>query len=150
MHDNDRLQIVVLVVLQPLLERFRRCAAPPRAGHVLHDDAQTLGDVPPGNVREPAGFEDENAIAGRERVGERRFGGTGARRGKYHDRSPRAEDALQPVEHFEAQVRELGTSMVDRGLGNLLEHTIGNVGRAGNLQEVTSSVNHGALGEPDI
>ena len=74
------------VVFQPLLERFRRRASAPRAWHVLDDEAEPLRDLPPRDVREPAGFENQNAIAGRQRIDERRFGGAGTRRRKNHDR----------------------------------------------------------------
>ena len=130
------------VVLQALLERFRRGAAPPRARHVFDDEAEPFGDLPPRDVREPAGFENQNAIAGRERVHQRRFGRTGSGRREHDDRAARAEDAFQPLEHLEAEVGELGAAVIDRGLRDFLQHAIGNVRGPGNLQEVSSCMCH--------
>ena len=96
-HDDDRFQLARGVVLQALLEGFGRRAAAPRARHVFDVQAEPFRDLPPRDVREPAGFENQNAIARRERVHERRFGGAGAGCGEHDDGPARAENRLQPA-----------------------------------------------------
>ena len=47
------------------------------------------------------------------------------------------------AKYFDPEVRELGTPMIDGGPGNLVQDTIGNVGRTGDLKEVTATIVHG-------
>jgi hypothetical protein len=45
---------------------------------------------------------------------------------------------LQPGEHFTRDRRELVAAVIDRGLRHRAQDAIGNVGGAGNLQEMTA------------
>ncbi len=141
-HDDDGFQLARRVVFQALLECFRRRAAAPRPRHVFDVEAEPFRDLSPRDMREPAGFENQNAIAWRERIHERRFGRAGARCREYDDRTARAEDAFQSLEHLEAKLSELRAAVIDRGLRDFLQHTIGNVRRPGNLQEMPPCMCH--------
>ena len=83
-----------------------------------------------------------HAIARRERVHERRFGGAGAGRGKDDDRTGGLEDRAQPFEDFSRQRGELRPAMIDDRMIHGAEDPIGNVGRSWNLEKMPAGMQH--------
>ena len=135
-HGDDRLDRVTLVRRQPLLELFGRAAATPGARHVIDLEPQLLRLVPPGDMREPARFQDQHPVSRRQRVDHRRFACPGARRRVHQDGPGRLERRTQALEHLQAEPGEVGAPMVDRRVVHGPENPVGNVGGAGNLQKV--------------
>jgi len=144
--DDDRLDVVLAIRGQPRLEIVWSSAAAPRARHVVDHQAQALGHLPPGDVREPAGLHDHHSIAGRQRVGQRRLARAGARRRVDDDGRRRLEDCAHAVEHGTPQVRKLRPAMIDDRRIHRPQYAVGNVRRAWNLQEMTTRTSHCASG----
>ena len=122
---------------QPLLDLGRSCAVAPVAGHEVDDELQPLGELLP-QRRELAGLGHQHAIAGRQRVDQRRFPRAGAARGIDDDVLFGLEHLLHAGEHGLAELAELGAAMVDRRMVDRAQHAVGHVGRPGNLQEVAT------------
>src|SRR5262249_18522154 len=95
---------------------------------------------------EMTGLAHQHAVAGRERVDERRFPGAGSRGRVDHYRLLRLEHRLEAFQDLEAHLAELGSPVVDGRLVDRAQDAIRNVRRTGNLQEVASAlVCHAAL-----
>src|ERR1700728_2334321 len=81
----------------------------------------------------------EHLVAGRERIGQRRFPGTGA--GGWEDEYLTAggfKDLLQIVQQARGKLRKLGGAMVFHRDHHRPLHTLGNVRRPGNEQKITA------------
>src|SRR6185437_7074252 len=89
-------------------------------------------------ARELAGLEGEHLVAGRERVGERRFPGAGAGGGEDDHGTLGAEDPLDAGDGGFGELGELRTSMVDGRPIDGAQNPVWNVGRAGDLQKMPS------------
>ena len=90
--------------------------------------------------REVAGLEREHAVARRERVHERGLPRARARRRVDDDRPRGAEDARQALEQVGGERGELRAAVVDRRGRQRAQHAVGDVRRAGDLQEVATAV----------
>ena len=137
-HDAHRLDALVGVGAQLLLDRLGIGAAAPVAGDELDLEPELRRHLLP-QRGEMAGLVHQHAVARRERVDERGFPGAGARRGIDHDFALRAlEDALHSGEHFLADRAELRAAVVHRREIDRAQHAVGHVGRSGDLQEVAA------------
>jgi len=138
-HDAHRLDCVTRVGAQPLLDLASRHTLAPVAGQEVHDELQPLGELLP-QRRELAGLGHQHAIAGRQRVDQRRLPRAGATRGIDDDVLFRLEHLLHPGEHGLAEPAELGAAMIDRGVVDRAQHAVRNVRRPGDLQEMATGV----------
>ena len=120
---------------QDLLRALGVGAVAPVARHPHDLEPEPLGHRAP-QRREVAGLEREHAVAGRERVDERRLPRAGAGRRVDDDRAVGAEDVPQPVEHLEAERREGRPAVVDRRVVDRPQDAVGDVRRPRDLQEV--------------
>ena len=132
----------VAIGAEPRVEIRLGCAATPVAGHVVDLQAESFGHLSP-HQREVAGLENQHAVAGRQRVHQRGFGGAGAGRRKHDHRAAGLEHHAKPFEDIGGQLRELGTAVIDDRLIHRAQDAIGNVGGAGDLKEVSTGVQHG-------
>ncbi len=113
-------------------------AVPPVARHEVHVETEAHGHVAP-QRGEVARLEHQHAIAGRQRVHERRFPRAGAGRRIDHNGIDGLEDALQPVDRLARHPRERGAAVVDGRLRDGAQHPVRHVGRPGDLQEVAAA-----------
>ena len=65
MQDPPDVMVVPMIRRQTRLEIIWSGATTPGAGHIVDDQAQSLCHLPPGDMREPAGFHNHDAITGR-------------------------------------------------------------------------------------
>ena len=87
-------------------------------------------------------FENQDAIARRQRVDECRLGRPRPGRRKDDHGTGSLEDALQPLQNFGRQRGEFRAAVVDDRLIHGPKDAIWNIGRAGDLQKVTACVIH--------
>ena len=109
---------MLLVFGEPRLDRCRVYAGSPVAGHEIDDEPEAVGHFSP-ERREMARLEHEHAIAGRQRVDQRRFPRAGTRCGIDHHRATRLENLFQAVEVIRVKVRRFPVvrcfSLADNG-----------------------------------
>ena len=105
----------------------RRGASRPRPSD---RQPEPLGHRPP-QRREVAGLEREHAVAGRERVDERRLPRAGARAGVDDDRPARPEHPAQAVEDLEPERGEVRPAVVDRRRVDRAQDAVWDVRRPG-------------------
>ena len=89
--------------------------------------------------REPAGLAHQDLVAGRQRVDERGFPRTRARRGINDDGIARLEDRLELGEHLASQDAELRAAMIHRRLRHRAQHAVRHVGRTRNLEKMSAA-----------
>ncbi len=144
-HDAHRLDLVLAVLFQLRLDRRRIDAAAPVGGNEIDREAEFGRHlVPQGS--EVAGLEHQHAIAGGERIDERRFPGAGARGRIDHHGRLGLEHRLQPFEDFQTHLPELGAAMIDGGAVDRAQDPLGDIGRPGDLKEMASAaIRHGVL-----
>jgi hypothetical protein len=140
-HDDDGLEGMPCVVAEQLLEIDIGRAAAPVSRHIGDIETQPLRHLTP-DLREMSGLEDEHAIARRQRVDERRFGGAGAGRRKDDDRTAGSKHHTQRFQELRRQRGELRPAMIDDRTVHGTQDPIGNVGRAWNLEKMTTGVKH--------
>src|SRR5258708_28142410 len=146
MHDAYRLDALLAVGAQALLDRLRIGATAAVAGDASAPQAEARGELLP-QRREVAGLRHQHALARRERAYERRFPGAGARSRVDDYFAARAfEDALHSRDHALPQLGEVGAAVVHGRKVDRAQHPVGHVGGAGNLQEVAA----GAAGHARI
>ena len=131
----DGLDLLGLVLAQLGFDGLRVDALAPVGGDELRLEAELLGHLLP-ERRELAGLDHEHAIAGRQRVGERRFPGAGAGRGVDDDRIGGLEDRLDAVEAALGELGEFRTAMVDDRRVHRPQDAVGDRRRSGDLQEM--------------
>jgi hypothetical protein len=88
--------------------------------------------------RKLAGLDHEHAIAGRQRIGQRRFPGAGAGRREHDHRLRGLEDGLDAFEHAPGELDEFRAALVDERHVDRAQHAVGHGRRSGDLQEMTS------------
>src|SRR5258708_3636510 len=138
MHDAYRLDALLAVGAQALLDRLRIGATAPVTRDEFDLQAEARGELLP-QRREVAGLRHQHALARRERVYERRFPGAGARSRVDDYFAARAfEDALHSRDHALPQLGEVGAAVVHGRKVDRAQHPVGHVGGAGNLQEVAA------------
>lgn len=140
-HDHDGLYRVRRIGGEASVEIFRLSAAAPVAGDVVHVEPHFFGNALPDH-RKVSGFEDQHAVAGRKRIDQSRFAGPGARGRENDHRTRGLEDALYSRQDFQSQRGEFGAAMVNDRLVHGAEDAVRDICGAGNLQEVTTAVNH--------
>ena len=114
-------------------------AMAPVSGQEFRLQAETDRKFPP-EGGEMAGFRHQDPIAGGKSVHQRRFPGAGTGRGIDHHGALGLKDPLDAVEDGGAQPAEIGAAMVDGRMVYRPQDTVGDVGRTGDLKEVTSAV----------
>ena len=119
-------------------------AVTPVAGHEVDLEAKRLGDLLP-QGRELPGLKHEDAIAGRERVNDRRLPGAGTARWIDEDVTlvPEPEDRSQAREAVAPELGEFRPAVVDGRAIDCPQDPVGDVRRAGNLQKVTTGLIRG-------
>jgi len=132
----DRLDLVRLVLLQVLLDDGGVGAGAPVAGNELGLEAELLRHGLPLR-RELAGLDHQHAVAGRQRIDQRRFPGAGAGRGIDDDRIGGLENGLDAVEAALGELGEFRAAMVDDRRIHRPQDAVGQRGRPWDLQEVT-------------
>ncbi len=140
----DRLDLLVGVLAQMLLDRRRIGAHAPVGLDELGLEAELLRHVLP-QRGELAGLHHQHAVAGRERVDQRRFPGAGARRGIGDYRIGGLENGLDAVEALLRELGEFRPAVVDHRGVHRPQHAVGQRGRSRNLQEVASNRTRGVL-----
>jgi hypothetical protein len=136
--DADGLDGVHPVQGEAGADRLGVGAVPPVAGDQLDLEAEAGGHACP-ECGEVAGLAHQHAVAGRERVHQRRLPGSGARVRIDDDRAFfRAEDLAQTCEHLMRQLLKVGPAMVDRRPVDGAEDAVRDVGRPRDLQEMAS------------
>ena len=131
-----RLDLVRLVLAQMLLDLGRVGAGAPIAGDEFGLQPELLRhDLP--QRRELAGLDHQHAIAGRQRVDQRRFPRAGAGRGVDDDRIGGLENGLDAVEAALGELGEFRPAMIDDRGVHRAQHAVGQRRRARNLQEMT-------------
>ena len=115
-----------------------RCirAVTPIAGKELDDKSDPLGEALP-KRREMSGLGHQHVITRRQRVDECGFPCAGSGSGVDDDVALCLEYALHPGKHAFREHSELGAAVIDRRVVDRPQHTIGDVGRTRDLQEVT-------------
>ena len=136
--DGDGFDRLAAVSRQLLPDDGRIDAVPPVAGNEIDLQAEPHGHVAP-ERGELAGLDHQHRVAGRQRVDERRLPRAGAGRGIDHDRARGLKHALKALDRLAPERRERGAAMIDRRLRDGPQDPIGHVGRAGDLEEVTSA-----------
>ena len=132
---RDRLDLAVFVLAQLRLDRFGVGAHAPIGLDEDRIEAELRRHVLPERSELP-GLEHEHAVAGRQRIHERRFPCTRPG-GRIDDhRVLRLEDGLDAVEHAAGKPREFGTPMVDDRHVHRSQDAIGQWRRSGNLQKM--------------
>ena len=140
-HDHHGFEGVIAVVGEAALDVGGIHAVAPVAGNKFHIESVTARDLLP-KRGELAGFVHQDLVAGRKRIDDGGFPATAAGRREDDHLAGGAEDGLDAVEDFVAEAGEVGTAMVhDGGVHGALD-AVGNVGGAGDLQEVAA----GAIG----
>src|SRR4051812_36119381 len=86
------------------------------------------------------GLEHQDPVARRQRVDQRRLPRPGAGRGIDHDGAGGLEDALHPGDDLLAEFGEFRAAMVDRWERDRVQDPVGNIGRAGDLQEMATGM----------
>ncbi len=138
--DADRLDLLVLVLAQPRLDRLRIGADAPVGGDEFRLEAELLRHLLPQDG-ELAGLDHQHLVAGRERVDQRRFPGAGAGRGVDDHRIGGLEDGLDALEAALRQLGEFRPAMVDdRACPSPAESRSGSGVGPGNLQEMTARI----------
>jgi len=140
-NHNDGFDLVSRVSGQARFQFVFGRTTAPVTRHVVHENAQPLGDVLP-LQREMPGFEDDDAIAGRERVHVRRLRRAGSRPGIDDDGIVRFEHTLEPGDQFQRERRELRTAVVDGRPRHGAQHAIGNVRGTGDLKKMPTGLGH--------
>ena len=134
-HDRHRLDGVIAILGESRLDPCRIGAGAPVAFQDLGLQAESPRHRRP-QRREVPGLAHQHRVAGRERVHERRLPGAGAGRREDQHVAASAEDLAQAGEHPLAEPPELRPAMVDGGALDGAQDPIGDVGGAGNLEEV--------------
>ena len=108
----DRLDVVRFVLAQMVLDLGRVGAGAPVAGDELGLKPELFRHGLPLR-RELAGLDHQHAVAGRQRIDQRRFPGAGAGRGVDDDRIGGLENGLDAVEAALGELGEFRAAMVD-------------------------------------
>ena len=87
--------------------------------------------------RELAGLDHQHAVAGRQRIDQRRFPRAGAGRGVDDDRIGGLENGLDAVEAALGELGEFRAAMIDDRRVHRPQHAVGQRRRPRNLQEMT-------------
>ena len=143
--DADRLDLVRLVLAQVLLDHLRVGADAPVGLDEFRLEADLLGHHLP-ERGELAGLDHQHAVAGRQRVDQRRFPRAGAGRGVDDDRVGGLEDGLDAFEAALGELGEFRTAMVDDRRVHGAQDAVGQRRRPRNLQEVAADGARGVLG----
>jgi hypothetical protein len=83
--------------------------------------------------RELAGLGHQDLVPGQQRIDDRGFPGTGARRRKDDHRLAGAEHALHGRHHRKTEFGEFGTPMIQGRRVHGPQHPVGDIGRSWNL-----------------
>ena len=118
-----RLDLVRLVLAQMRLDRRRVGADAPVGLDELGLEPELLGHLLP-QRRELAGLDHQHAVAGRERVDQRRFPGAGAGRGIDDHRLGGLEDGLDAFEHALGELGEFRAAVIDHRRVDRAQHAI--------------------------
>ena len=132
----DRLDLVRLVLAQVLFDHRRVGAGAPVARDELGLEPELFRHGLPLR-RELAGLDHQHAVAGRQRVDQRRFPRAGAGRGVDDDRIGGLENGLDAVEAALGELGEFRAAMVDDRRVHRPQHAVGQRRRAWDLQEMT-------------
>jgi len=136
MGDEHRPDRVGGIRAQGLFEPVGGGAAAPGAVENLHIEPVTLAHVDPA-MAEHAVPRDEDRIAGRQRVGDRRLPAARSGGGKDHDLAVlRSEHPLAALAHGGERPREGGRAVIHRLHLHGAAQAIGHVGRAGDENRV--------------
>src|SRR5690349_3893069 len=135
-YDAQRLDAFIGVAAQALFNRVRIGAVAPVTGDEVDIQAELGGHLLPEGGEVP-GLVHKHAVAGRERVDERRLPGAGAGGRVDHDLAARGlEHALHIGKHFLAERTEFRAAVVDGREIDRPQDAIGDVRRSRYLQEV--------------
>ena len=140
LHCEDRLDRAALVGAQASFDIGRPHGAPPIALENFDLDAEPRRGVAPSHG-ELAAFQDQNLVAARQHIGQRRFpramavGNIDVRTGR--GREHFAEIAKEPIGQRD---QRLGIDL-DRRAMHRLEHFVGNIRRPRDRQEFTTRAN---------
>ena len=141
----ERFDLMRLVGGQAFLDLRRVGAAAPVTGYHLHLDPQPSGELGPKGGKLP-GFTHQHPVAGFQHVDQRGLPGAGPRGREDDDRVPRLENRLDSGQDLQAKHREFRSAMINGRTVDGPKDAIWNVGRAGDLQEMATSMNgHGRL-----
>ena len=99
-NDYDSLEGMRVVASEAFFENLGGRSDAPGARDVFDTHSEPLRHLPPRNMREPAGLKHQDAVAGRERVSQGRFGRASPGGREDDHGSPGAEDPAQSIEHF--------------------------------------------------
>ena len=134
-HHAHGLDPMPLVVGETLLDRFRVDTVSPIARHEVHVEPESAGHRLP-QCGEVPGLEGQHPVTGGEGVDQRGLPRTGPRARVDHDVSVNGEHRLERIEQLGGQPGELGTTMVDRRSRHRMQHAVGHVRRAWDLEKM--------------
>ena len=144
-----RFDLMRLVVLELGLDHRRLGADAPVGRDELRLQSKVFRHPLP-QRRELAGLDHEHAIAGRERVDQRRFPGAGAGRGVNDDRVGGLENRLDAVERAARDLGELRSAMIDERRIHGAQNAVGDRRRPRDLQEMTAGGTRSVFGHVRI
>ena len=140
----DRLDLLVRVLAQMVLDHGRVGAGAPVGLDEFGTQAELLRhDLP--QRGELAGLHHQHAVAGRQRVHQRRLPRAGAGRGVDDDGIGGLEDGLDAVETTLGELGEVRPAVIDDRRVHRAQHAVGQRGRARNLEEVAADGTRGVL-----
>ena len=140
----DRLDLLVLVLAQMVLDHRRVGAGAPVGLDEFGTQAELLRhDLP--QRGELAGLHHQHAVAGRQRVHQRRLPRAGAGRGVDDHRIGGLEDGLDAFEAALGELGEVRPAVIDDRRVHRAQHPVGQRGRARNLQEMATYGARGVL-----
>src|SRR5579859_3806920 len=134
----DCLDRVIAILHELALDRLCIGAMAPVARYEIDGKPEPRRQLLP-QRRELAGLRHQYAITGRQRIDQCGFPGARAGSRIYNDRALGAEYQFDAVHDFATQLREIRAAVVDRGPVHRAQHTVGDIGRAGDLQEMPSA-----------
>ena len=137
MDGADRLDAVFVVPGQHVVDGAGIGAAPPVRLQRRDIQAEAPRHLLP-QMRKLSGAADQDAVAGGQRVDQRRLPGAGAGGGEDADDAGGLEDVAQPGDHLPPQRAEFRAAVVDRVAVHCPHDPLGQVCRPRGLQKMTA------------
>src|SRR5438067_991707 len=148
-HHHHRFDLVRSVAIQTSFDQRRIDTGPPVTRYAFHIQTESLRHASPEHSKVTR-LKHEDPIAGRQSVDNCRLPSPRPRSWKDDYRIRRLENGTNPLKHLVRQLSEFRTAVVYHRGAHGTENPVRHVGRAGDLQEVATSMNHGISTESCI